>query len=145
MALLELADSIMTYRSRYLTRPVPPVLDLLVADDTNPRSVAFQLAALASHVDQLPRDPADEYVRTPRAGGCCRCSLERDPAPRGNSPDCDEDMRGRGAGATWRPLDRCWPVAACRILSELITTRLFQPFRGPPARRPAIMRRPRLR
>ncbi len=64
--ILELADSIMTYRSRYLTTPmVPPVIDLLVLDETNPRSIAFQVRVLADHVDQLPRD-ADLYARSPQ-------------------------------------------------------------------------------
>lgn len=54
--LLELADSFITYRSRYrLTPIVPLVLDLLLLDETNPRSLAYQLAALSQHVDQLPR------------------------------------------------------------------------------------------
>jgi uncharacterized circularly permuted ATP-grasp superfamily protein/uncharacterized alpha-E superfamily protein len=57
-ALLEVADSIMTYRSRYLARvQLGPVLDLLLTDESNPRSVAFQLANCAAHVEQLPRDP----------------------------------------------------------------------------------------
>jgi uncharacterized circularly permuted ATP-grasp superfamily protein/uncharacterized alpha-E superfamily protein len=56
---LEIADSFMTYRSRYLLTPqLAPVLDLLLLDETNPRSVAFQLAALVEHLGQLPRDPA---------------------------------------------------------------------------------------
>jgi uncharacterized circularly permuted ATP-grasp superfamily protein/uncharacterized alpha-E superfamily protein len=64
--ILELADSMMTYRSRYLTTPmVPPVIDLLVLDDTNPRSIAFQMRVLADHVDQLPRD-AELHARTPQ-------------------------------------------------------------------------------
>ena len=43
-ALLEVADSVMTYRSRYCSRfQLAPVLDLLLTDETNPRSVAFQL------------------------------------------------------------------------------------------------------
>lgn len=62
--LLELADSFMTYRSRYLTTPMlPPVLDLLLLDETNPRSIAFQIAALAEHVERLPRDD-DVSVRS---------------------------------------------------------------------------------
>lgn len=62
--LLELADSFMTYRSRYLTTPIlPPVIDLLLLDETNPRSIAFQIAALSDHADQLPRD-ADTVVRS---------------------------------------------------------------------------------
>ncbi len=59
MLLLEIADSFMTYRSRYLLTPqLAPVLDLLLLDETNPRSVAFQLEALAEHLGALPRDPA---------------------------------------------------------------------------------------
>jgi uncharacterized circularly permuted ATP-grasp superfamily protein/uncharacterized alpha-E superfamily protein len=55
--LLEIADSAMTYRRRYFAQPqLAPVLDLLLADDTNARSLAFQLALLADHVDGLPRD-----------------------------------------------------------------------------------------
>jgi len=56
-ATLEIADSLMTYRSRYLANlQLPAVLDLLVTDETNPRSVAFQLVTLQSHIEQLPRD-----------------------------------------------------------------------------------------
>jgi uncharacterized alpha-E superfamily protein len=56
-ALLEIADSSMTYRTRYLTTlQIEPVLDLLLLDETNPRSLAFQLAALNEHVEDLPRD-----------------------------------------------------------------------------------------
>jgi len=54
-ALLEIADSSMTYRNRYLTMlQLPPLLDLLLTDETNPRSVAFQVIALQNHVDALP-------------------------------------------------------------------------------------------
>lgn len=58
-ALLEIADSTMTYRSRYFaTFWLAPVYDLLLADESNPRSIAFQLVALRQHVVRLPRDPA---------------------------------------------------------------------------------------
>lgn len=54
-ALLEIGDSSMTYRNRYLTMlQLPPLLDLLLTDETNPRSVGFQVAALLGHVDSLP-------------------------------------------------------------------------------------------
>ena len=33
-----------------------PVLDLLLTDETNPRSVAFQLAHSTAHVEQMPHD-----------------------------------------------------------------------------------------
>jgi uncharacterized alpha-E superfamily protein len=55
-AVLEVADSAITYRSRYLAAlSLEPVLDLLITDETNPRSIAYQLAALEEHVSRLPR------------------------------------------------------------------------------------------
>jgi len=55
--LLEIADSAMTYRNRYLGRLQPaPLVDMLLVDETNPRSVGFQLAELSDHVGFLPRD-----------------------------------------------------------------------------------------
>jgi uncharacterized circularly permuted ATP-grasp superfamily protein/uncharacterized alpha-E superfamily protein len=58
-ALLIVHDSIMTYRSRYLASlQVPIVLDLLVTDETNPRSLVHQLGTIANHVDRLPREDA---------------------------------------------------------------------------------------
>jgi uncharacterized circularly permuted ATP-grasp superfamily protein/uncharacterized alpha-E superfamily protein len=57
--LLEIADSAMTYRRRYFAQAsLAPVLDLLIADDSVPRSLAFQLQALGAHVERLPHDPA---------------------------------------------------------------------------------------
>jgi uncharacterized alpha-E superfamily protein len=57
-ALLEVADSSMTYRRRYLaTLQAGPVVDLLLTDETNPRSVLFQTDTLAAHLDALPREP----------------------------------------------------------------------------------------
>lgn len=54
--LLELGDSAMTYRTRYITSPrLAPVVDLLLTDDSNPRSVAYQAFSLAEHVRALPR------------------------------------------------------------------------------------------
>lgn len=54
-ALLEISDSLITYRSRYLEEMhLGAVLDLLVTDETNPRSIARQLAQLLDHVNDLP-------------------------------------------------------------------------------------------
>ena len=51
---LELCDSLITYRTRYLTVLQPaPVLDLVLADDGNPRGLAFQLAAIGNLLDQV--------------------------------------------------------------------------------------------
>ena len=52
--LLDLADSTGTYRLRYQVAPEwLPVLDILVRDDTNPRSVAFQVKGLVEYVAKL--------------------------------------------------------------------------------------------
>ena len=53
--ILEIFDSSMTYRYRYLTSlQLPAVLDLILIDETNPRAVGFQLNALAEHLGALP-------------------------------------------------------------------------------------------
>jgi uncharacterized alpha-E superfamily protein len=54
--LLEVADSTMTYRTRYYATLQPlAVLDVLLADETNPRSLDFQLSHLADLYQKLPR------------------------------------------------------------------------------------------
>jgi uncharacterized circularly permuted ATP-grasp superfamily protein/uncharacterized alpha-E superfamily protein len=54
--LLEVCDSSMTYRSRYFTvLQAAPVLDLLMNDETNPRSLAFQVQDLSGHCAFLAR------------------------------------------------------------------------------------------
>jgi uncharacterized circularly permuted ATP-grasp superfamily protein/uncharacterized alpha-E superfamily protein len=58
-AVLEIADSSLTYRRRYMTHlETHAIADLLLADDTNPRAVAFQLALIEQHLAALPRDAA---------------------------------------------------------------------------------------
>ncbi len=53
--LLEIADSSMTYRRRYLAQPqIGPVMELLLFDEGNPRSLAFQLTTLNAHAGNLP-------------------------------------------------------------------------------------------
>lgn len=55
--MLELGDSSMTYRTRYLSSvQLPAVIDLLLVDESNPRSVAFQLAELEEHMMTFPHD-----------------------------------------------------------------------------------------
>lgn len=64
-AILEIADSSMTYRHRYLASlQLAPLLDLVFVDETNPRAVGYQCNALSEHVDALPGD-ATRASRTP--------------------------------------------------------------------------------
>jgi uncharacterized alpha-E superfamily protein len=59
--LLEVADSSMTYRARYYTTLQPvAMLDVLMADATNPRSLVFQISHLADLYQKLPRHMPDD-------------------------------------------------------------------------------------
>jgi uncharacterized alpha-E superfamily protein len=55
-SVLEVADSTITYRSRYNLLPnLVAVYDLVLLDETNPRSLLFQLLQMQKHVERLPR------------------------------------------------------------------------------------------
>src|ERR1700761_1081369 len=54
--LLELADSQITYRLRYvMVAARAPVIDLVALDPNNPRSIAYQLGRIETHLAVLPR------------------------------------------------------------------------------------------
>ena len=107
------------------------MIDLLLLDETNPRSVAFQIAAIVDHVEQLPRD-TDENVRTPEQR--LVLSLAHRGAPRRNS----RALRGGQRGAARRPGGAAPDDRHRRAhLSELITRRYFSHAEP---RRPADLR-----
>jgi uncharacterized alpha-E superfamily protein len=65
--LLELADSQITYRSRYVMMAArAPVVDLVMLDPNNPRSVAFQLARIERELAELNRRHADNRLSAPQ-------------------------------------------------------------------------------
>ena len=65
--LLELVDSQITYRSRYLVGlSLPLVRDMVILDPYNPRSVAFQVERLNAHLSNLPRLNDDGMLEAPR-------------------------------------------------------------------------------
>jgi uncharacterized alpha-E superfamily protein len=54
--LLELADSQITYRLRYvMVAAAAPVIDLVALDPNNPRSVVYQLARIETHLAAMPK------------------------------------------------------------------------------------------
>lgn len=67
-AVLEISDSLMTYRSRYMASlDLSAVLDLILVDESNPRSLAFQLTELEQLVQDLPsREVAPQMERHQR-------------------------------------------------------------------------------
>jgi uncharacterized circularly permuted ATP-grasp superfamily protein/uncharacterized alpha-E superfamily protein len=59
-ALLELGDSSITYAQRYFVAAAQrPILDLLVLDESNPHSCAFQIQKLRALVEHLPAEDAE--------------------------------------------------------------------------------------
>lgn len=63
---LEITDSVMTYRRRYFAEPQwPAVLDLLLADDSNPRSLAFQAVLVSEHISNLPHGADPQLPELP--------------------------------------------------------------------------------
>ena len=88
--LLEVADSSMTYRSRYFTvLQAAPVLDLLMNDDANPRSLAFQLKDLARHCSGLSSMPSGSRLAALEA--------EADGGGRGHAAECRSGIALRSA------------------------------------------------
>lgn len=62
---LQIHDSYMTYRNRYLANiQTAAVLDLLLTDETNPRSILFQLQTIGEHVDRFPRPEGQAVIST---------------------------------------------------------------------------------
>jgi uncharacterized alpha-E superfamily protein len=58
--LLELADSQISYRQRYvMIAALAPVIDLIMLDPNNPRSVEFQLERIETHLGALPKQNSE--------------------------------------------------------------------------------------
>ena len=65
--LLELCDSQITYRQRYVMIAArAPVIDLVMLDPNNPRSVIYQLERVEAHLAALPRNVADGRLSPPQ-------------------------------------------------------------------------------
>ncbi|MCU0715317.1 MAG: circularly permuted type 2 ATP-grasp protein [Pirellula sp.] len=67
-SLLEICDSSMTYRYRYLMNyEVAPTLDLLLFDPSNPRSIAFQFVKIVENLEGLTSASKVDITRMRRA------------------------------------------------------------------------------
>jgi uncharacterized circularly permuted ATP-grasp superfamily protein/uncharacterized alpha-E superfamily protein len=75
-SMLDICDSSMTYRYRYLmSYEIGPVLDLLVVDQSNPRGLAFQFMQIVTHLDALNIGDKTELVKQRKKMADCRASL----------------------------------------------------------------------
>lgn len=120
--LLELADSTITYRGRYLAAPqLIPVLDLVLCDPANPHSLAFQSSALLQDVAALPDGaahlPARDVLATQdaRLRGCDLSALE----------DALFGDAGRDAALLGVAQLAASTADASRALSDALTLRYF--------------------
>ena len=65
--LLDLNDSQISYRARYMTGfALAPVRDLIALDPFNPRSLAFQVQRIREHLEALPRLKDDGMAEEPQ-------------------------------------------------------------------------------
>jgi uncharacterized alpha-E superfamily protein len=65
--LLDLIDSQITYRSRYMTGiALAPVRDMVLLDPFNPRSVCFQIELINQHITTLPTLQEDGLLEEPQ-------------------------------------------------------------------------------
>jgi uncharacterized circularly permuted ATP-grasp superfamily protein/uncharacterized alpha-E superfamily protein len=65
--LLELCDSQITYRQRYVMIAArAPVIDLVMLDPNNPRAVIYQLERVEAHLAALPKHGADGRLSPPQ-------------------------------------------------------------------------------
>jgi uncharacterized alpha-E superfamily protein len=64
--LLELADSQIMYRLRYvMVAARAPVVDLVALDPNNPRSVVFQISRIEAHLAALPKQVDESRLSPP--------------------------------------------------------------------------------
>ena len=80
--MLDLIDSQITYRSRYLVGVAPaPVRDMAMLDPFNPRSVAFQVNRIAEGIGTLPVLRRDGILEEPKSiATLLRAELETEKA-----------------------------------------------------------------
>jgi uncharacterized circularly permuted ATP-grasp superfamily protein/uncharacterized alpha-E superfamily protein len=119
-AVLEIADSVMTYRRRYFAEArLAGVLELLLRDESNPRALAFQLNVLREHTRELPGDsntpgPRGEHPRIRALADALRAA----------APD---DLAGESAGGASGPLLELLGLCATEFgaFSDELTSRYF--------------------
>jgi len=129
--LLQIADSSITYRSRYPTvLQTELVLQLLLADESNPRSVGFQLAALLHQMNRLQEsDPGNnestEHSLVVKAASFVRSSRMEDLSRRDNEGNFAalEEFAAELKSTLWELSDALTSryfsnLTACRLTSS---------------------------
>jgi uncharacterized alpha-E superfamily protein len=118
--LLQIADSSITYRRRYPTVvQTDLVLQLLIADETNPRSVAFQLATLLHQIVRL-QETGPDSERSPEQEMIVKALYSLRSATM-------SDISERNSDGTFKELDQLVGSLKTSLwgLSDALTARYF--------------------
>jgi uncharacterized alpha-E superfamily protein len=124
--LLQVADSSITYRTRYLSvLRTDLVLQLLLADETNPRSVGFQLVALSSQFESLRRYDDAEHPHLKAFSNNTLRRIQATPM---------SDLAQRDSESRYAALESLLDLLRCNLyeFSEALTVRYMSPAK--PAR-----------
>ena len=108
-ALLDLCDVQISYRQRYATgMALYPVRDLVGLDPFNPRSLDFQIKAIAAHLDALPRLTDDGMAEPHQKAATAMVAMTATMTAKELTPDVCRDLE--------------WQL---KLLSEAIGNRFF--------------------
>jgi hypothetical protein len=118
--LLETLDALVNYRQKHATLRAASVLDLVLCDESNPRSLAAQLASSMQHLRLLPRESTDRYKLPEERGLLKGLSDVR-------LLDAAEAIAPLGRAQAARTLAQVEQLLAC--CSEFITLRFFTHLR----------------
>ena len=118
--LLETLDALVNYRQKHATLRAASVLDLVLCDESNPRSLAAQLASSMQHLRLLPRESTDRYKLPEERGLLKGLSDVR-------LLDAAEAIAPLGRAQAVRTLAQVEKLLAC--CSEFITLRFFTHLR----------------
>jgi uncharacterized alpha-E superfamily protein len=121
-AVLGVTDSLITYRRRYQagTR-IGALLDLVVQDEANPRSLAYQIWRLSELVEDMPQDPMGP-TRTAAQKGMLRLLTELRLAGLDQLAQPDADGLRRGALADFLTQQETGMAA----VSDALTAQYFR-------------------
>jgi uncharacterized alpha-E superfamily protein len=114
---LEISDSVMTYRRQYFAAPHRAgVFTLLFREDSNPRSLAFQIHQLAAHISDLVEN-----------GDVSRPAIERNRVDTMLTALSSEDFHTLVSGGNIQPVSSRLSACANELtaLSDDISNRYF--------------------
>jgi len=127
--LLDLCDSLITFRARYQRHEdLLPLTELLVLDSTNPRSLAGVLRRLRTELGKLPGGAADGALAGPSTPSAPLANL----LPASGAGLDLEDLRGLDeAAVAQRLLELSQSLAdAAAALADEVSERFFNPAHG---------------